>query len=166
MDFNEIKELITLIDNSNLAYFELKIDNGYLKMDKSLNRNSSSSKHLALEDIDKRENKIEQKDVATNNISVSVNNKVEDEEKKEDLEEFKIVKAPMVGTFYSASSPESKPFVEEGQQVKVGDTLCILEAMKLMNEIDSEVKGTVVEILAKDGEMVEYGTPLFKIKED
>ena len=70
----------------------------------------------------------------------------------------------MVGTFYLKPSPTEKPYVEEGQTVKKGETLCIIEAMKLMNEIESEYAGEIVEILVKDGETVEYGTELFKIK--
>ena len=72
----------------------------------------------------------------------------------------------MVGTFYSAPSPDSNNFVSLGDKVNKGDTLCIIEAMKLMNEIESDFNGKVVEILAEDGDMVEYGTPLFKIKEE
>ena len=73
------------------------------------------------------------------------------------------MKAPMVGTFYRSSSPESAPFVEVGQTVKAGDTLCIIEAMKLMNEIEADVAGTVKAILAENGQAVEYGQPLFVI---
>ena len=76
----------------------------------------------------------------------------------------KVVTSPMVGTFYAKSSPNADPFVEIGSIVKKGDTLCIIEAMKLMNEIESEYDGEIVEILVKDGEMVDYGKPLFKIK--
>ena len=79
-------------------------------------------------------------------------------------EEYKTVKSPMVGTFYSKSSPDAKPYVEVGSKVKKGDILCIVEAMKLMNEIESEFDGEVVEVCVNDGEMVDYGKPLFKIK--
>ncbi|HNQ04569.1 MAG TPA: acetyl-CoA carboxylase biotin carboxyl carrier protein [Thiobacillaceae bacterium] len=73
------------------------------------------------------------------------------------------VKSPMVGTFYRSPSPNAKAFVEEGQSVKVGDTLCIIEAMKLMNEIESDVAGVVKAILIENGQPVEYGEPLFII---
>ena len=78
-------------------------------------------------------------------------------------EEGEIVTSPMVGTFYLKPSPEADAFVEVGKRVKKGDTLCIIEAMKLMNEIESEFDGVVEEILVKDGEPVEYGKPLFRI---
>ena len=74
-----------------------------------------------------------------------------------------VVKAPMVGTFYRSSSPGSKPFVELGQSVSEGDTLCIIEAMKLMNEIESDAGGTIKAILVENGQAVEYGQPLFVI---
>lgn len=75
-----------------------------------------------------------------------------------------VVKSPMVGTFYRASSPTAKPFAEVGQQVKVGDTLCIVEAMKMMNQIESDKAGTVKAILVENGEPVEFDQPLFIIK--
>ncbi len=74
-----------------------------------------------------------------------------------------IVKAPMVGTFYAAPSPDAAPFVEVGTKVTIGQTLCIVEAMKLMNEIPSEIKGVVKKILVENGEPVEYGQELFVI---
>ena len=78
--------------------------------------------------------------------------------------EGNVVKSPMVGTFYSKSSPTAECFVKVGSKVKKGDTLCIIEAMKLMNEIESEFDGEVVDILVNDEDMVEYGQPLFIIK--
>ena len=83
---------------------------------------------------------------------------------KEELQDEEIVKSPMVGTFYSKPSPNANSYVEIGQKVKKGDVLCIVEAMKLMNEIESEFDGEIKEILVQDGETVEYGKPLFKIK--
>jgi acetyl-CoA carboxylase biotin carboxyl carrier protein len=74
-----------------------------------------------------------------------------------------VIKSPMVGTFYRTPSPGAKAFVEVGQSVKAGDTLCIIEAMKLMNEIESDVAGVVKAILIENGQPVEYGQPLFII---
>ncbi len=74
-----------------------------------------------------------------------------------------VVKSPMVGTFYRAPSPGAKAFIEIGQQVKEGDTLCIIEAMKLLNEIESDATGEVKEVLVENGQAVEYGQPLFVI---
>ena len=75
-----------------------------------------------------------------------------------------IVKSPMVGTFYRASSPGAKAFAEVGQQVKEGDTICIIEAMKILNEIEADKSGTITKILAENGQAVEYGAPLLIIE--
>ena len=76
-------------------------------------------------------------------------------------QEGHVIKAPMVGTFYRTPSPDAKPFVEVGQAVKEGDTICIIEAMKLMNEIEADASGVVKAILVENGQPVEYGQPLF-----
>ena len=162
MNFKEVKELIELINSSQLAYFEIETADGHIKMDKSLSRNIVS---------EEKDNEVVKKELPSSqgemNNSISVNvatdgSEIKVEEKDEDL---KVINSPMVGTFYSSSSPDSKAFVSEGNEVSKGDALCIIEAMKLMNEIESDVNGVVREILVRDGEMVEYGQPLFKVKE-
>ncbi|HWV88441.1 MAG TPA: acetyl-CoA carboxylase biotin carboxyl carrier protein [Burkholderiales bacterium] len=82
-------------------------------------------------------------------------------ESREPGQEGHVVKAPMVGTFYRSPSPDAKVFVEVGQAVKEGDTICIIEAMKLMNEIEADASGVVKAILVENGQPVEYGQPLF-----
>jgi acetyl-CoA carboxylase biotin carboxyl carrier protein len=76
----------------------------------------------------------------------------------------KTIDAPMVGVFYQAASPDAAPYVKVGQKVKKGDTVCIIEAMKLMNEIQAEEDGVIAEVLVKNGEIVEYGKPLFALQ--
>jgi acetyl-CoA carboxylase biotin carboxyl carrier protein len=78
---------------------------------------------------------------------------------------FTYVKSPMVGTFYRATSPESKPFVDIGSKIEDSTLVCIIEAMKIMNEIQAEVQGTVVEVMIENGQPVEYGQRLFKLKQ-
>ena len=85
-------------------------------------------------------------------------------DKSKELPDGDIITSPMVGTFYRSASPESKPFVEKGQKVSKGDTLCILEAMKMMNQVNAETGGTIIDILVDDAEPVEFGQPLFVIK--
>ena len=75
-----------------------------------------------------------------------------------------VVKSPMVGTFYTASSPEAKPFVQVGSVVKEGETICIIEAMKILNEIEADKSGTVTRVMVDNGQAVEYGQPLFMIE--
>ncbi len=81
------------------------------------------------------------------------------------VDEGHVIKSPMVGTFYTAASPDMQPFVKIGQSVKVGDTLCIIEAMKIMNPIEAESAGTIAAILAENGQPVEYDQSLFMINQ-
>jgi acetyl-CoA carboxylase biotin carboxyl carrier protein len=81
------------------------------------------------------------------------------------VEELHVIKSPIVGTFYAAASPGADPFVSVGAQVSSGQVLCIIEAMKLMNEIESDVSGEIAKIFAENGQPVEYGEPLFGIRE-
>ena len=96
-------------------------------------------------------------------IQVNTENNVIKEEKTCE-ENYKIIKSPMVGTFYSKPAPDKEPFVKVGDTVKKEQVVCIIEAMKLMNEIESEFDGEIVEICVNDGDIIEYGMPLFKIK--
>jgi acetyl-CoA carboxylase biotin carboxyl carrier protein len=82
----------------------------------------------------------------------------------ESVPEGELVRAPMVGTYYAASTPEAEPFVSLGQQVSEGETMCIIEAMKMFNQIEAEASGTVVAILVENGQPVEYDQPLFVIR--
>ena len=146
MDYKEIKKLMEDMGNSKLSEIEIEFPDGIkisMKKDSGL---KLSSPVPMVQEINSPAVK-EPADLAVINKP-----------------EGNIVKAPMVGTFYSKSSPASEPFVQIGSKVKKGDKLCIIEAMKLMNEIESEFDGEVAEILVKDEEMVEYGTPLFVIK--
>ena len=168
MDFNGIKELIETVNSSDIAYFEYETNDGHIKMDKSLTRNLTeaplNSKEFIIKDEDKKEKKASTSNKDTNISQVQSVNK--EEIKPSEDENLYVVKAPMVGTFYSSPSPDKEAFVKLGDKVNTSSILCIIEAMKLMNEIECEVNGTIKEILVKDGEMVEYGQPLFKIKED
>lgn len=161
MNINEVKELIELINTSDLAYFEYKSGDSHIKMDKSLTRgiDASSNKEVKSETITEKIH-------SERKISEVIEEVIED--KKEEVNEIlgTVITSPMVGTFYGSPSPDSDSFVKVGDSVKKGEVLCIIEAMKLMNEIESEVSGNIVEVLVKDGDMVEYGTPLFKIRED
>ncbi len=162
MEFEKIKELIKLVDSSSLAFFELQNGNDHIKMDKSLVRgvadntsslvSTSSSPVISKEKIENTV--VEKEEIVVNEKETAIDDK-----------DISVITAPMVGTFYSSASPESKPFVEIGGTVSKGKVICIIEAMKLMNEIESEFNGTIVERLVNDGDMVEYGQPLFKIKE-
>lgn len=167
MDSEKIKELIKLVDSSGLAFFELQNENDYIKMDKSLVRS------VIRNEVDE----VKFLKPISNNTTEALENqllkpffddKLEDmyaseNEKEIDNGILKVIASPMVGTFYSKVSPDSESFVKVGDEVTIGKIICIVEAMKLMNEIESDFTGKIVEILVEDGQMVEYGQPLFNL---
>lgn len=175
MNFKEIKELLTIIDNTKLEYVKLNTSDIELEVSKKVVGNIEiGTKNTSI--VENKENNIE-KVLATNNSTneenniINTNDTLEDELAKENVVEFagenlKEVKAPLIGTFYESPDPDSPAFVSVGDHVEKGDTLCIVEAMKLMNEIKSEFTGKVVEIKAANESMVEYGQTLFVIEED
>ena len=156
LDYNQIKELIKEIDSSSLRVFEL--ENNDIKLKLSKNEENYLYKENDV-NINKTENS---KTFIKSSESLSEEALVEKEEVIE--EDLAIVKSPLVGTYYSSSTPGGTPYVEIGSKVKKGDVLCIVEAMKIMNEITSEVDGEIVEALWSDEEIVEFGMELFKIR--
>ena len=148
MEYEKIKQLIDDMGNSKLTSLEIDFPDGTkISMKKE-------EKTVLLEATDRTVTKISNEKTVTEEVVNS--------DKK--IEEGNIIKSPMVGTFYAKPSPDSEPYVEVGKNVKKGDVVCIIEAMKLMNEIESEFDGEIAEILVKDGEPVEYGKPLFRVK--
>ena len=147
MDYNEIKNLINDIGESKVDEVNLEFPDG-IKI--SVKKNNPVVKEVIRENI--KEKVESNKETITN------------KEEKDCEENYKLIKSPMVGTFYSKSAPTAKTFVKVGDKVIKGQTLCIIEAMKLMNEIESEYDGEIVEVCVKDDEMVEFGEVLFKIK--
>lgn len=161
-NINDIKELISSIDNSKLMDFELKLqENIYIKMSKqkfkpnnfnNFNNFNSESQDLNNNIIDKSNSNSNTQEVIQEAIQEVIENKTGE-----------LVKSPIVGTFYSSSSPDQASFVKVGDKVKKGDVLCIVEAMKVMNEIKSLYDGEVAEILVNNEDMVEYNQELFRI---
>ena len=148
MEYEKIKQLMDDMGNSKLTSLDIEFPDGIkIKMEKN------TAKQVVVTNVE--EHVIPEE--THNNSTIS---KEENEEKKE---EGNIVKSPMIGTFYMKPSPDSEPFVEIGSNIKKGTVLCIIEAMKLMNEIESEFEGKIAEIFVKDGEAVDYGKPLFRI---
>lgn len=154
LDYNKIKELIHEIDSSSIRVFELENDGFKLKL--------SKNDEVSFKEIN---NKEEVNVGNTNSKSIPKKELVVEEESNNNIDmELKEVKSPLVGTFYSSSTPGGKPYVEVGSKVKKGDVLCIVEAMKIMNEITSDFDGEIVEVLRKDEDIVEFGMTIFKIK--
>lgn len=154
MDFKAIHSLIKEMNQSNLTFLEIEENGIHIKMQKEnlVKNNEVIISSPKVETIPIDNNPLSLK-TETPNID-----KVEDEDCKE-------ITSPIVGTFYSASAPDKPPLVKVGDKVKKGQTLCIIEAMKLMNEIESDYNGEIIEILVKNEQPVQYGQPLFKIKE-
>jgi oxaloacetate decarboxylase alpha subunit len=148
MNLKEIKELITLMNENELM--ELEVEREGMKI-----RLKKSGAGIV-------ETVVENQAAPRGVQSARSDEKVSEPSKQES--NFIAIKAPMVGTFYRASSPEAKPYAEVGQVIDVGQVVCIIEAMKLMNEIKSEVKGRIVEVLVENARSIEYGQLLFKVE--
>lgn len=161
MDYLEIKELMKDMEISSLDSIEIELPEGTkIKMRKS----PIVYAGMMAEPIEKTSVTTEKVSTNVNNMQNNTTENTKKEEKTNTEEkEYKTVKSPMVGTFYTKSSPNAEPFVKVGDKVKKGDVLCIIEAMKLMNEIESDVDGEIVEICYNDEDLVEYGSVLFKI---
>jgi acetyl-CoA carboxylase biotin carboxyl carrier protein len=142
MEIEDLKELIDLLRETDITELQLEKDGTKVRI--------------------KRERMLSPMEIQVQRFS-SLQEKVAPETAEEETRLITIT-SPIVGTFYRAPSPEATPFVELGSRVKKGQVLCIVEAMKLMNEIESEIDGTVIKILVENSQPVEYGEPLFLVE--
>ncbi|MGE5576895.1 MAG: acetyl-CoA carboxylase biotin carboxyl carrier protein, partial [Syntrophothermus sp.] len=161
MNIKEIKELIKMLDGTDITQLDLEMESDGVKisikkggMITQAAATSVATPPTAVRATEKTTETAVQKAQEINLVRAS-------EEANEN--QVKIV-APMVGTFYRAPAPDAEPYVKEGDRVIAGQPLCIIEAMKLMNEIESEVNGTIIRVLAENGQPVEYGQPLFLVE--
>jgi len=153
MDINEIKKLIKVFESSQVT--ELSISEGDLKIKMSKNGSGVSGYNASITPSNSRTENIDEGLVKLETAKEKEIQKTE--------ENLHIINSPIVGTFYRAPAPDADPYVQVGDTVSTGTVLCIVEAMKLMNEIESDVSGKVVKILVENGTPVEYGQPLFQI---
>lgn len=147
IDYKEIIKIIDLLEERNLSHFELEVEGFKIKIAK----NPPSSRYETFPELQPSPESEENAPPSESNPQEPENN-------------LHTIMSPMVGTFFRAPDPSSSPFVEEGDQVKKNQTLCIIEAMKLMNEIESDVDGILKEIYVENGNPVEYGQKLFAIQ--
>ena len=155
MDYKDIKKLMDDMGNSKLEELEIEFPDGIkISMKKSEKREVVVEPHIIEASAPMTVPVVRPKEEKS--IVTVKDNKAE--------ENYKIIKSPMVGTFYASSAPDKDPFVKVGDKISKGQVVCIVEAMKLMNEIESEFDGEIVEVCVKNEDVVEYGTPLFKIK--
>ena len=153
MDLRKLKKLIDLVQESGIAELEITEGEEKVKIVKgggvSVTPAAGMAAPVAVQPVE----------AAASSAAASA--AAAQADAAPPAQEGHVVKAPMVGTFYRSPSPDAKVFVEVGQAVKEGDTICIIEAMKLMNEIEADASGTVKAILVENGQPVEYGQPLF-----
>lgn len=151
MDLRKIKKLIELLEESNLS--ELEIHEGEESV--RLSRAGTGAPVMAAP---------APASTAPQPAAPATPAEAEAASGAEGLPDGEIVRSPMVGTFYDAPNPDSEPFVKEGQKVSKGETLCLIEAMKMFNQIESEYSGTVAAVLVESGQPVEFDQPLFVIR--
>ncbi|EMF45434.1 Biotin carboxyl carrier protein of acetyl-CoA carboxylase [Planococcus halocryophilus Or1] len=165
MKIQEIREIIKLVDGSSIDEFSYEFEGVKVKMKK----NGSGQIQQTSTSTDQAPQA--QKTVETNAPAPAKEPQVETLVSSEGLEvstdnntDYHKILSPMVGTFYESPSPDEAPYVQVGTKVSADHVVCIVEAMKLFNEIEAEVDGEIAEILVKDGQLVEYGQPLFLVK--
>jgi len=151
LDLSELKGIISLVQKSDLTELEIELKDIKLRMARP---GANTSSHDTVREI------VVQNQPAASATQIPASKEAAQPAKEDD----QIFKSPMVGTFYRKPSPDDPAFVKVGDTVNKGDTLCIIEAMKVMNEIQSEHSGEIVDILLEDGESVEFGQAIFKIR--
>ena len=156
MNIKEIKNLIKFVSLSNISEVKLKLREFKITI-KTDNKKSSTRVNSSILSKDELLNITDE-----NSIDQSQEESVISDEKKSN-EKYTTIKSPIIGTFYRKPSPEKEAFVDVGSQIKKGDTLCVIEAMKLFNEIESDVDGKIVKILVDDSSPVEFDQPLFLV---
>ena len=162
MDIKQIKQIIDLMKRSELTEFAVEDEGFKLKIRRGGNGSPIISQGPSASSMSPFAMPFEQATTAP--ASGPLNSDASAPSKNE--EGIAYIKSPMVGTFYRAASPDSKSFVEENSKVSESSVICIIEAMKIMNEIQAEIKGTILEALVENGQPVEYGQKLFKVKQD
>ncbi|MDR4169562.1 acetyl-CoA carboxylase biotin carboxyl carrier protein [Bacillus nitratireducens] len=156
----EVRELIKLIDSSNIDEFEYKKDGTTIKMKKRGNEVVTVQAPVTKQVMQPAA----PVEVETTVAAAQVKVPKQEEKTAVQNENLHKITSPMVGTFYSSSSPDTPQYVSVGDKVTKDSIVCIVEAMKLFNEIDADVEGEIVEILVNNGQLVEYGQPLFLVK--
>lgn len=166
---HEIRELIKLVDQSTIQEFELESDGTKLHIKKSgaltgVHSAISSAEAIAEQPAAPREETPARKVEGVSVTETPAPSPATPSAEGKDTANLHKIVSPMVGTFYAAPSPDTQPYVAAGDQVNEKSIVCIVEAMKLMNEIEAEVRGQIVEVLVENGQLVEYGQPLFLVK--
>lgn len=161
MDFGQVKEILDLVNKSDLTEFDLQMDNVTLRMSKNTVHHSSNNQTVLTDQETSFNEPVRKENV--HHASPAFEEVSSSAPLAEVVADGALIHSPIVGVVYTSPSPDQPSFKKVGDKVTVGETLCIVEAMKLMNEIKSEVDGTITEILIEDEQVVEYNQPLFRI---
>ncbi|UCZ54606.1 acetyl-CoA carboxylase biotin carboxyl carrier protein [Bacillus shivajii] len=173
LKIQEIRELIKLIDQSSINEFKFEQNGSKVTMRKDIKGNAQVEPTQPVQNMQPVQestqivpaaNPVVQEQVKSEPETKVTQEKSDEKPVEQDRSGLHTITSPMVGTFYAAPSPDSAPYVKVGDKVKTDSVVCIVEAMKLMNEIEAEVNGEIVEILVENGQLVEYGQEMFLVK--
>lgn len=157
MQYEQVKELIQIFEQTDLSDMEVKLGDATVKLSRSGGKGISTEPSFSRLP----------EGVTLSPVASSPKEEAEEQSSVPEVaaaESGKAVTAPIVGTFYQASAPDKPPFVKVGDAIAKGDVVCIIEAMKFMNEVTSEIDGVITDILVEDGQFVEFGQELFRVK--
>ncbi|GIO23170.1 acetyl-CoA carboxylase biotin carboxyl carrier protein [Oceanobacillus sp. J11TS1] len=160
LNVDEIREIIQMVDKSSLTEFSYEANGAVIAMKKNTGSVTTvpSQPQVVTDTV-----VAPVQEAKSEEVTQQAEQKVEEHAAPSANYDYEIV-SPMVGTFYASSSPDSEPFVKQGSTVNADTVVCIVEAMKLFNEIEAEINGEIVDVLVENGELVEYGQPLFRVK--
>lgn len=157
MDIKKIEKLIKLVDQSQISELEVGEGENMIRIAKS------NSQAIQIQPAQIAQAHMPQQQVQAPAPNIPTDSMPKATKEEPEVQDGQLVRSPMVGTFYRSPAPGADVFITEGKKVNPGDTLCIIEAMKIMNQIESEMAGTIKQILVEDGSPVEYDQPLFVI---
>ena len=168
-----IKKLIRILQESEVDTLEISSFWGMSNIKLSKNSSKQEAAPIAYSNLEPKSIIIEDKETAPREEKLEIKDEIESDHIDQEVNtaipdevDLSFITAPLVGTYYSSPKPDDPPFVKKGDRIEVGQTVCIIEAMKIFNEIDSEISGTVEEILVDDGAPVEYGQKIISIRLD
>ena len=163
MQYEQVKELIELFEKTDLNDMEVRLGDAAIRLNRGPAQPQVPMMYPGMMPLAPQNTTVENTPAVT---AADTPAGTEPETKKTSVpeESTKLVTAPIVGTFYQSSAPDQPPYVKVGDTIAAGDVVCIIEAMKFMNEVTSEVSGTITEILVEDGQFVEYGQELFRVR--
>src|SRR5690554_4554305 len=167
LKIQEVRELIKLIDQSTIEEFKFEQNGSKVTIRKQGKEGNKLTEQPVDMQVSQPAPQVVTVEATPETKQEAISDRKKEEIEKKDTDDHKgyyTITSPMVGTFYAAPSPESPPYVKVGDKVTDETVVCIVEAMKLMNEIEAEVKGEIVEILVENGQLVEYGQELFLVK--